>query len=55
MDIQFILMLVVFGLALFYVARKVYRSIAAKNKGCSSGCGKCGADFSSVVPPQKNG
>lgn len=46
MDIQFILMIVVFALALVYVGRIIYRSISPKKDSCATGCGKCGADFS---------
>jgi len=52
MDIQFALMILVFALALIYVGRTIYRSVAAKKDSCASGCGKCGADFSKI--PDKN-
>ena len=48
MDIQFVLMIVVFALALAYVGRIIYRSIAAKKDSCATGCGKCSADFSKI-------
>ncbi|RYG13222.1 MAG: FeoB-associated Cys-rich membrane protein [Chitinophagaceae bacterium] len=48
MDIQFVLMIVVFALALAYLGRIIYRSVAAKKDSCASGCGKCSADFSKI-------
>jgi hypothetical protein len=53
MDIQFILMIIVFAGALFYVGRLIYRSVSPKNKGCATGCGKCGAEFSNLPEPKK--
>ena len=54
MGIQEIIMIILFAVALFYIGRTFYRSLNAK-KGCASGCGKCGADFSKVnIPDQKN-
>lgn len=53
MDIQFILMIVIFAAALFYVGRMIYRSVSAKNDGCSTGCGKCAANFDNVPSPKK--
>jgi bacterioferritin-associated ferredoxin len=47
MDIQLILVILVFILAIFYTVRMVYRSMNSK-KGCASNCGKCSADFSEV-------
>ncbi|MFN0255959.1 FeoB-associated Cys-rich membrane protein [Pedobacter ureilyticus] len=48
MDIQFILMIVIFAAALIYVGRIIYRSIAPKKGSCATGCGKCSADFSKI-------
>lgn len=48
MDVQFVLMIIVFAAALFYVGRIVYRNISPKKGQCATGCGKCGADFSKV-------
>jgi hypothetical protein len=53
MDIQFILMIVVFAAALFYVGRMIYRSVSPKNDGCATGCGKCAANFDEVKIPKK--
>ena len=53
MDIQFILMIIVFIGALFYIGRLLYRSISAKGDGCSSGCGKCPANFENVKHAKK--
>ncbi|MEJ2903762.1 FeoB-associated Cys-rich membrane protein [Pedobacter panaciterrae] len=52
MDIQTILVIILFAGALFYVGRIVYRSIAPKNGGCGSNC-KCGVDFSNVKIDKK--
>lgn len=53
MDIQFILMIIIFAGALFYVCRMIYRSIAPKSDGCASGCGKCAANFDHITEPKK--
>ena len=53
MDIQFILMIIVFAAALFYVGRMIYRSVSPKNDGCGTGCGKCAANFDEVKIPKK--
>ncbi|MFD2161829.1 FeoB-associated Cys-rich membrane protein [Paradesertivirga mongoliensis] len=45
MQIQEILLVLIFTAALFYIGRIVYRNLKS-DKGCSSGCGKCGIDFS---------
>lgn len=47
MNIQVIIISILFICAVFYVARFVFKSLSAK-KGCSSGCGKCGVDFSNI-------
>ena len=46
MNIQVVIVLVLFAAALFYVGRMIYKSLSAK-KGCGSNC-KCGVDFSDV-------
>jgi hypothetical protein len=53
MDIQLILVIIVFALALFYVGRMAYNSLKSKS-ACASNCGKCAADFSVVKAPEKN-
>ena len=53
MDIQFILMIVVFAAALFYVGRMIYRSVSPKSDGCATGCGKCAANFDNAEAPKK--
>lgn len=53
MDIQFILVIIIFTAALFYVARTIYRSIAPKNDGCATGCGKCAANFDNIPSPKQ--
>jgi hypothetical protein len=52
MDIQFILMLLIFAAALFYVGRIIYRSMSPKNSGCATGCGKCSANFTNLPTPK---
>lgn len=53
MDIQFILMIVIFLAALFYVGRMIYRAISPKDGGCASGCGKCAANFDHIPSSKK--
>jgi hypothetical protein len=46
--VQTILVVLIFGLAVFYVGRMIYKNFTAKSN-CASGCGKCGAvDFASI-------
>jgi hypothetical protein len=46
MNIQVVIILILFAGAIFYVGRMIYKSLSAK-KGCGSDC-KCGVDFSGV-------
>ncbi|WP_419801853.1 FeoB-associated Cys-rich membrane protein [Mucilaginibacter sp.] len=46
MNLQIIIVAILFLGAIFYVGRLVYSSITAK-KSCGSNC-KCGVDFSQV-------
>jgi hypothetical protein len=53
MDIQIILVVLLFAAAIFYIGRILYRSVfSAKNPGCGSNC-KCGIDFSDIQPDKK--
>jgi hypothetical protein len=52
-DLQFILVILVFLLAIIYIGRMVYKSISNK-KGCASNCGKCAVDFSGLKFPEKS-
>jgi len=52
MNIQAIIIALIFIAAVFYVGRVVYKSLFAK-KGCGSNC-KCGVDFSGVAPDKQN-
>lgn len=52
MDIQTILVILLFVAAIAYIGRIIYRSIAPKKGGCGSNC-KCGVDFSNVEPSKK--
>jgi hypothetical protein len=53
MDIQFILVVIIFIAALFYVGRLIYRSVSPKNDGCGTGCGKCAANFDNIPDLKK--
>jgi len=46
-NIQLIIVLLLFVTALFYMGRLIYKSLTSK-KGCASGCGKCGVNFSKI-------
>ena len=46
MNIQAIIIILLFIAAVFYVGRLLYKSLFAK-KGCGSNC-KCGVDFSNI-------
>jgi hypothetical protein len=54
MNIQVIIIAILFAAAVFYVCRLVYRNLFAK-KSCGSNC-KCGVDFSAIDAgkPQKS-
>ncbi|WP_276091164.1 FeoB-associated Cys-rich membrane protein [Pedobacter sp. JY14-1] len=52
MDIQTLLVILLFAGALFYIGRMVYRSLTPKKDGCGSNC-KCGVDFSGINPEKK--
>ena len=52
MDIQTILVIVLFLAALFYIGRMIYRSMSVKNGSCGSNC-KCGVDFSNIKTEKK--
>ena len=48
MNVQELAVVAVFGLAVAYLGRMLYRNFTAKNS-CGSSC-KCSADFSGVEP-----
>ena len=50
MNIQLIIVVLLFVAAIFYVGRLVYKSLTAK-KGCGTNC-KCGVDFSKIEVPK---
>jgi len=50
MNIQSIIVALLFAAAVFYVGRLVYKSLTAK-KGCGTNC-KCGVDFSNIDSPK---
>lgn len=47
MNFQNIAVIILFLGALFYISKVIYSSLKAK-KACSTGCKKCGVDFSDV-------
>jgi hypothetical protein len=47
MDIQTILVAILFAAALIYIGRIIYRAVSPKSGGCASNC-KCGVDFSNI-------
>jgi len=52
MDIQSILVILLFAAAIFYIGRIIYRAVSPKSGGCASNC-KCGVDFSNIEPNKK--
>lgn len=48
MNVQAIIIGLIFIAAVFYVGRLIYKSLFVK-KGCGSNC-KCGVDFSGIEP-----
>ncbi|WP_368388055.1 FeoB-associated Cys-rich membrane protein [Pedobacter polysacchareus] len=52
MDIQTILVVILFIAAIFYIGRMILRSVSPKKGGCASNC-KCGVDFSNIEPSKK--
>jgi hypothetical protein len=48
MNIQVVIIAILFLAAVFYVGRLLYKSLFVK-KSCGSNC-KCGVDFSAVEP-----
>lgn len=54
MDVQVIIVGILFAAALFYVGRIVYRMFRPKaGSGCGHGC-KCGVDFSKIAESAEN-
>jgi len=47
MNMQTILVGLLFIGALYYIGRIIYRAVSPKSSGCGSNC-KCGVDFSNV-------
>jgi len=52
MDVQMILIILIFAAAVWYVGRIIYKAISPKSGGCASNC-KCGVDFSNINPEKK--
>jgi len=52
MNIQTLLVFLLFAVALVYVGRLVYKSLQVKKDGCGGNC-KCGVDFSDIKPVKK--
>jgi hypothetical protein len=53
MNIQTVIVVLLFAAAIFYVGRLLYKSLFVK-KDCGSNC-KCGVDFSGIEPNTKTG
>jgi len=53
MEIQLILVILLFILAIIYMGRMVYKSINSK-EGCASNCGKCAAYFNELKIPDSD-
>lgn len=53
MDIQFILMIIIFIAAVGYIGRIIYRAVTSKSGSCATGCGKCAANFDHISSPKK--
>jgi hypothetical protein len=51
MNVQAIIIILLFAAAVFYVGRILYKSLFAK-KSCGSNC-KCGVDFSAIEPQKQ--
>ncbi|MEJ5961217.1 FeoB-associated Cys-rich membrane protein [Pedobacter immunditicola] len=55
MDIQTILVILLFLAAIFYIGRSIYRSGSEKGGSCGScGSNKCKVDFSKIDSPKGN-
>lgn len=52
MNIQIIVIFILFLGALFYIGRLVYKTLTAKG-GCGTNCNKCGVDFSNIKTDSK--
>ncbi len=52
MNVQAIIIILLFAAAVFYVGRIMYKSLFAK-KSCGGNC-KCGVDFSAIEPQKQN-
>jgi hypothetical protein len=52
MNIQVILVIILFAAAILYIGKMMYKSIASK-KSCGGNC-KCGVDFSGIEPGKPN-
>jgi hypothetical protein len=50
MNIQEIIVITLFAVAVFYIAKLVYKNLKSE-KGCPSNC-KCGVDFSKIKIPE---
>lgn len=55
MDIQIVVVGILFAAALFYVGRIVYRMFKPKSGSGCGACGKCGADFSKIAEAAESG
>jgi hypothetical protein len=51
MNIQILIVIILFAAALFYVGKMMYKNLFTK-KSCGGNC-KCGVDFSGIEPEKK--
>jgi len=52
MNMQVVLVGILFIAALFYIGRIIYRAVSPKSSGCGSNC-KCGVDFTNIELKKK--
>lgn len=54
--LQQLLVIAIVGLALLYIGRRMWRSLFRRSDGgCSTGCGKCAANETTVIGIQPLG
>ncbi len=52
MNVQIILVALLFLAALIYIGRLIYRSVTQSKSSCNTGCGKCSANFDEIPTPK---
>ena len=48
MDIQVVLVVVIFLAAVYYIGRLAFRAFNSKQESCNTGCAKCSVNFEDV-------